>query len=191
MSNEPGRDEKEQQAAGDVAGGDDSNKSYKDYLKFLKSNKKSSISMWLGKASDLYSEVDGMVKEAQPSTDESEIVCDLSMVKQGALTKAIEIARTDFVKAKFESEDPVELTEKYVSRLSRLNDEYHLKKILKANVLIVGFMKDKDSKADRLLVTKDGDQNRIIAVDPESAKVLETFDAKPSYCMLALQLQEK
>jgi hypothetical protein len=164
----------------------DEKKGYKSYLNYLKDNKSSKISAWIGKASDIYSEIS---KYAQTDAEvpSGSIIGPDAVIAQGALTKAVEIARMEWMKAKLESEDPVELSEKYNTRMSRMNDEYHLKKLMFNDVSIVGFMKDKDSKADRLLVAKEDSANQVFAVDPKTGVVLEVFEVATKNCLLALR----
>jgi len=174
--------------SGGSDGGSDEKKGYKSYLNYLKDNKSSKISAWIGKASDIYSEINKYAQEV-PDAVSGSIVGPDGIIAQGALTKAVEIARMEWMKAKLESEDPVELSEKYNTRMARMNDEYHLKKLLFNDVSIVGFMKDKDSKADRLLVTKSDPEcvNQVFAVDPKSGVVLEVFEIATKNCLLALR----
>ncbi len=64
--------------------------------------------------------------------------------------------------------------------MARLNDEYHHSKILHPNISVVGFMKDRDSNSDRLLVTNDeeGHDSQVFAVDPKTGIVIEVFEVK-------------
>jgi hypothetical protein len=163
-------------------------KGYKHYLNYLKDNKNSKISVWLGKASDIYAEIN----KASPDLHDAQsigIVAPDAVVADGALGKAVDLARMEWVKAKLESEDPVELSERYNSRMARLNDEYHHKNLLFSDVSIVGFMKDKDSRMDRLLVTKDQDdcRNQVFAVDPRTGVVVEVFHVTTRNCLVALR----
>ena len=169
-------------------GGAEGQKGHKAFLNYLKDNKSSKISVWIGKSSEMYNEIKQFRGDlaAQPSGG---IVAPDDAVAKGALVKAIEIARLEWVKAKLESEDPVELTDKYNTRMARMNDEYHHKNILFSAISVVGFMKDKDSNQDRLLITKDQDdaRNQVFAVDPTTGAVLEVFDITSQNCLIALR----
>lgn len=167
---------------------DKSKAGYKNYLNYLKDNKNSKISVWIGKASEIY----GEIKNYTPGSDNAVsggIVAPDEAISQGTLAKAVEIARLEWVKAKLESEDPVELSMQYNTRMARLNDEYHHKNILFPDVSIVGYMKDKDSAADRLLITKDQQDcaNQVFAVDPKTGVVVEVFDVTTKSCLVALR----
>jgi hypothetical protein len=169
--------------------GKDEGKGYKSYLNYLKDNKNSKISAWIGKASDIYGEISKYAQtEESGGSGESMVAAD-SVIKQGALVKAVEIARLEWVKAKLESEDPVDLSVKYNARMARLNDEYHHQKLLSADVSVVGFMQDKDSKADRLLVSKEGqdEAGKVFAVEPSNGAVVDVFDVSTKNCLIALR----
>lgn len=169
-------------------GSPESKKGHKAFLNYLKDNKNSKISVWIGKSSDIYGEIKKYGSDLKGQVSGG-IVAPDKAIAEGVLTKAVEIARLEWVKAKLESEDPVELSDKYNARMARMNDEYHHKNILFANVSIVGFMKDKDSNADRLLITKDieDSRNQVFAVDPVSGIVLEVFDVTTRNCLVALR----
>jgi hypothetical protein len=163
-------------------------KGYKNYLNFLKETKNSKISTWFGKASDIY----GEIKKAAPELHDAHsigIVAPDAVISEGVLIKAVELARMEWIKAKLESEDPVDLSEQYNSRMARLNDEYHHKNVLFTDVSIVGFMRDKDSNADRLLVTRDQEEtrNQVFAVDPRTGVVVEVFHVTTRNCLVALR----
>lgn len=163
-------------------------KSYKDYLSYLKDSKNSEISAWIGKSSDILQEVIKFGKLRKESEDQG-VIAPASVIKGGALNKALEITMLDFVKAKLECEDPIELGQKYGSRLSRLNDEYHHQQLLNPKVNIIGFIKDKDTRAERLLFARTDEQagSEVLVVDPTSGVVLEVLRTTPSTsCFISL-----
>jgi hypothetical protein len=157
-------------------------------LNYLKDNKNSKISAFIGKASEIYGEIGKYAQSASAETSHSPIAPD-QVIKEGMLGKAIEIAKLEWVKAKLESEDPIECAEKYSTRMSRMNDEYHLKNLLFANVYIIGYMKDGDSKEERLLVSRSepGQQDTVLAVNPVSGMIVDTFEPRFNRAMLTLK----
>jgi hypothetical protein len=183
MSNDREKDAKK--SAGEA--GKEEGKGYKNYLNYLKDNKNSKVSSFLGKASDLYNEINKYAPEGGGSGNN--IVGPDAVVEQGALVKAVEIARLEWVKSKLESEDPIDLSEKYNARMARLNDEYHHKKLLFPEINIVGFMLDKDSKADRLLIAET-EQDKVLCVDPKTGNVMDVFEVSTKNCLLALRRAE-
>jgi hypothetical protein len=186
MSDE--RDKKPNQSGDEPA--KEEGKGYKGYLNDLRNKDASKISAWIGKASDIYAEINKYAQaEAGTEGAGKSIVAPDGVVQQGALSKAVEIARLEWVKAKLESEDPVDLSAKYNARMARLNDEYHHKKLLFPEASIVGFMKDKDTQADRLLVSRDDEEssNKVLAVDPTTGNVVEVFEVSTRNCLLALR----
>ncbi|HEY9777363.1 MAG TPA: hypothetical protein V6C81_26610 [Planktothrix sp.] len=190
MSND--QDKNAKKPAGE--GGKEEGKGYQNYLNYLKDNKNSKVSSFLGKASDLYNEISKYSEdEASQSGGATEatrsggnIVGPDAVIEQGVLTKAVEIARLEWVKSKLESEDPVDLSQKYNARMARLNDEYHHKKLLYPAINIVGFMLDKDSKADRLLVSE-AEHDKVFCVDPKTGTVIDVFEASIKNCVLVLR----
>lgn len=163
------------------------NKDYKDYLKYLKTNKQQ-ISAWIGKASDIYGDISQYSQGGKMPKKSGSIVAPDGAIQQGGLVRAVEIARLEWVKAKLESEDPVELSQQYSKRMARLNDEYHHGKVLFPNISVVGFMKDPDSNSDRLLVTNDEvDDTQVFAVDPKTGIVIEVFEVKAKNCLFTLR----
>lgn len=158
-------------------------------LNYLKDNKNSKISAFIGKASDIYAEIGKFHQSAEAEASSRCKIAPDSVVKDGALSKAVEIAKLEWVKSKLETEDPVECAEKYSNRMARINGEYLLKNILFANVSIIGYMRDRDTKADWLLVHKPepGKDNQVWAIDPVSGDIVEKFDAAFCQCLLTLK----
>jgi hypothetical protein len=160
---------------------------YKGYLDNLKDNKNSKISGFIGTAKEIYAEINKLSQPANSAVSESVVAPDAA-VKEGVLIKAVELARVEWVKSKLDSDDPVELSHSYNSRLARLNDEYHHKNILFADVMVIGFMKDKDTGADRLLISKDKPESRdqVFAIDPKTGVVLEVFEVSSRNSLVTL-----
>jgi len=160
---------------------------YKTYLDNLKDNKNSKISGFIGTAKEIYAEINKLPQQPGAGASES-IVAPDAAIADGVLVKAVELARVEWVKAKLESDDPVQMSHWYNTRLARLNDEYHHKNLMFADVVVVGFMKDKDTGADRLLITKETPDchDQVLAIDPQSGVVVEVFSVHAKNTLMTL-----